>query len=288
MIVTQSLGFHAWPQFFYHYKFFPRVRWVQYVDQEGTEALLKKITQLAKTETTEGLSVFDYDPKVSYPWRSSPLGTFSIVQDGVIVAQCREQELDATILRILEGKFDRVAETKRFATLVSDWAKEEKIWTDVDKERYEGQVSFPTYAQKAAKAYASVNGQLERESFLRSFLQVSECRPLSEIAPVFLKFQPNDFVGDVMAMDAERHLGHHECLDRVNEEFRLALKYSNLSSPANDNLRLAKIARAYGRQKDLPIFLDRMMASDELKPYYAKLKKEYFQSEYDGLAPIQK
>ena len=287
IIVTQSLGFHSSPQFFYHYKLFPRVRWVQYVTQDKSDALIKNILQLAKTETTEGLSVLDYDPKVIRPWRTSPLGPFTLVQDGMIVAQCQEKDLDSTVIRVLAGKFDQVAENKRFLNLVKDWSEEEKIWLAVDKDRYEGKISFASYARNAAKAYATVRGQFQRESFLKSFLWVSECRPLAEISPMFAKFQSDDFIGDAMAMDIERHLGHHECLERVNEEFRLALKFSTTSSASNDNLRLAKVARAYDRRKDVPIFLERMMNSDELKPNYAKLRREYFQSAYDGLIPAR-
>lgn len=285
-IVSWGLASDHTPPFFYYSKFYPKVRWAQFVTPSETEPMLKRIEALkGKGEPTEGLSVFEFDHRKSpLYWRHRDgMGQFIIVKDGMIFTYSEEKDLERTIVSILRGKYDS-SKVLALKKLEDDQSKKfESLWQPVIDPYTFRQISFMEFTNRISRLFSKL-GSHQTSYLLHNYLWIAECRPMSDIQSILKIANPND---ELMALelsnDIAKHEGHFECRPRVLEEFKLAIKDPQIGEGPEVCKQLAEVAINFYRKKDAVRLLKLMIESPALKPRYARVWRDSYAGDYDNL-----
>ncbi len=285
-IVSNGLAQDNTPPFFYHLKLYPKVRWVQFIKPDQTEHTLKRIKELKmKGETTEGLTVFQFDHKKRrlYWKHRDGMGEFIIVRDGRIYAYSEEKNLEHTIGSILGGTYDsrKVQALRRADEL--QWKTFLSLWQPAVNPYSSGKISFSEFTHRVAPLFSKLASK-QRSYLLNNYLWLAECRPLADIESILKISHPDDeLMSFDLSVDIAKHEGHHECRLRVLEEFKLAIKDPLIGGRPEVCKQLAEVAIDFDRKKDAVRLLKLMIESPTLKPRYARVWRDSFLGDYDNL-----
>lgn len=286
-VVSWDLDVDKTPNFFYHYKLTPKVRFVQYVTEKNDQAVLNRIAALKKRgESIEGLSVLKVDYSThGHLWFSRFGFQDHLVQNGIVRAGANDETLDPTIFALIEGKFDTKKQLTDLNISYLDYRRGERRW-DKMFEAYESHSKSLRQLTKESCAEISKSRDVfVRDYFAQCILSEAACMRWSEVAPIFEALRSTDSLGYFVCLDFDLHRGHDECDDRLKQELELA--YHDPASTKNPGYcrTMAKQALKYGKKQIARNLLTKMMASDSLKPRYAKLIRQFFQDDFDELMP---
>lgn len=284
VVLCHSFGYQSLPHYFYHYKMYPKVRWVYNVPIEETKALRTTIQGLIKQgETVEGLSIVGYD-RTSNPAWFGGMGDFLLVQDGRIAAICWENKLDETLMALLQGKFNTNQQLKTFYENQRLRAKYDAGFYPLEQDYFYHRIDFATYTKRYAALLDHVEGDRFRTQAFRTYFVMHGCRPLSEMQPIYDKLAPSDHTADIFRQTAQVHEGHYECRPRLEKDFLLSMRDKKAFEASADDCRSWAInALMLGKKKDARRLLKQMMEAKDLKPVYTRPLRRTFEQDYDNL-----